>query len=276
MATHLYRLGRWSFRHRLTVIATWLLLLVLGGAGALTLAGSTNDRFELPDTESARAFELIKERTGTNADGATAQLVVQAPDGEEISAPAAQEAIGSALAQVQTDHVVSLTDPFTVGAVSQDGTTAYAVVSYDRQSGELTDADRGALIDAAQALPRRRLPGVRRRRRPAGDPRPRRGRDHRRRGGPGRPGRDAGLAGGRRDAAAHRGHRRGDRDARHHHADRLRRPVVDHPGAGQHARPGGRHRLRAVHHVALQARGDGRPRPRGRRRASRPGPPARR
>ncbi len=152
MATHLYRLGRWSFRHRLTVIATWLLLLVLGGAGALTLAGSTNDRFELPDTESARAFELIKERTGTNADGATAQLVVQAPDGEEISAPAAQEAIGSALAQVQTDHVVSLTDPFTVGAVSQDGTTAYAVVSYDRQSGELTDADRGALIDAAQAL----------------------------------------------------------------------------------------------------------------------------
>ncbi len=152
MAIYLYRLGRWSFRHRATVIATWLLLLVLGGAGALTLAGSTNDRFELPDTESARAFELIKERTGTNADGATAQLVVQAPDGEEISAPAAQEAIGGALTEIQTDHVVSLTDPFLVGAVSQDGTTAYAVASYDRQSGELSDADRAALTDAAEAL----------------------------------------------------------------------------------------------------------------------------
>ena len=78
MAWYLYKLGRWSFRRRFWVIGLWLLLLVLGVLGAATLSGKTNDNFQLPNTESSRAFSLVKERTGANADGATARLVVRA------------------------------------------------------------------------------------------------------------------------------------------------------------------------------------------------------
>ncbi|MEZ5093674.1 MMPL family transporter [Nocardioides sp.] len=152
MAIYLYRLGRWSFRHRSWVIGAWLALLVLGGVGATTLAGRTSDRFELPDTESSQAFALIKERTGANADGATAQLVVEAPEGEQLTSPASKRAIGAALAGVQTRHVLSIADPFVTGAVSQDGTTAYAVITYDRQAGELSTTDKDALTEAATTL----------------------------------------------------------------------------------------------------------------------------
>lgn len=82
MAWNLYRLGRWSFRHRLRVIGVWVLLLALGGAGALFLSGQTDDSFQLPDTESSQAFDLIKERTDVQADGAIARIVVSSDDGE--------------------------------------------------------------------------------------------------------------------------------------------------------------------------------------------------
>src|SRR6476469_3368402 len=132
MAWKLYQLGRWCFRHRGRVVAGWLVLLVLGGVGAATLSGQTNDTFELPSTESSQAFDLIKERTPQAAtDGAIARVVVQGPEGE---------------------HVTSVADPFTTGTVSPDGRTAYAVVSYDRPAVELTAADEDAMHDAVGTL----------------------------------------------------------------------------------------------------------------------------
>ena len=80
MAWHLYRLGRWSFRHRRIVVTFWIGLLVLMAVGAGTLSGKTSDQFSLPGIESTQAFELIKERTPDAApDGATARIAFQAP-----------------------------------------------------------------------------------------------------------------------------------------------------------------------------------------------------
>lgn len=151
MASHLYRLGRWCYRNRLRVIAAWVVALVVGGIGAVTLAGQTVNSFELPDTESSRAFDLIKERAPEAAtDGSVARIVISAPEGEQLTGDAT--AISAALSGATTSHVASLADPFTTGTVSADGTTAYAVVSYDRTAPDLTDADRGAVDDAVAAL----------------------------------------------------------------------------------------------------------------------------
>jgi RND superfamily putative drug exporter len=152
MAWYLYKLGRWSFRRRFWVIGLWLLLLVLGVLGAATLSGKTNDNFQLPNTESSRAFSLVKERTGANADGATARLVVRAPEGQTVTGPHARRAIHRALDQAKTGHVLSVADPFTTGTVSADGTTAYATISYDRQAVDLKTADKDALTQAATTL----------------------------------------------------------------------------------------------------------------------------
>ena len=153
MAWKLYQLGRWCFRHRGRVVAGWLALLVLGGVGAATLSGQTNDTFELPSTESSQAFDLIKERTPQAAtDGAIARVVVQAPEGEQVTSPANQEVVTTALEELSTGHVASVADPFTTGTVSPDGRTAYAVVSYDRPAVELTAADEDAMHDAVATL----------------------------------------------------------------------------------------------------------------------------
>ncbi len=149
MAWHLYRLGRWSFRRRWTVLASWLALLVLAGTGAATLSGQTSDQFELPGIESTQAFDLIEERTpDAAADGATARIAFQAPEGETLSDGANQRLVLETVEAVQTDHVISASNPFETGTVSEDGRTAYSTVSYDRLSVELSEADRDALESA--------------------------------------------------------------------------------------------------------------------------------
>ena len=151
MAWHLFRLGRWSFRHRRIVAGFWVALLLVVGTGALTLSGKTSDQFTLPGIESTKAFDLIKERTPSAApDGATARVVFQAPEGERLTTGRNQSLVRETLAATKTGDVTTMTDPFTTGTVSQDGRTAYATVSYDKASIELTTADKNALTDAPE------------------------------------------------------------------------------------------------------------------------------
>ncbi|MCU1344735.1 MAG: transrane transport protein, partial [Acidimicrobiia bacterium] len=62
MATFLYRLGHFSVRRRRSVLAFWVLLLVIIGVVGASLGGSTSDKFTLPGTESQKAFDLLDQR----------------------------------------------------------------------------------------------------------------------------------------------------------------------------------------------------------------------
>jgi putative drug exporter of the RND superfamily len=152
MAWQLFRLGRWSFTHRRTVVALWLLLLTVVGVGAATLSGKTNDNFELSGIESTQAFDLIKERSPqASPDGATARVVFEAPRGQSLANDANRAIVTDALADLRTDAVQSLSDPFTAGTISEDGRVGYATVTYTKSAVDLADADRHALEDVAAA-----------------------------------------------------------------------------------------------------------------------------
>jgi len=153
MAWHLFRLGRWSFRHRRLVATAWVGLLVAMAVGAVTLSGTTSDTFELKGVESTKAFALIKERSPqATTDGATAQVVFKAPAGETLSSAANRKAVADALSTATTRDVVTVVSPFAAGAVSKDGTVGYATITYSKPAVDLTAADTGALEDAkAQA-----------------------------------------------------------------------------------------------------------------------------
>lgn len=151
MAWNLFRLGRWSFRHRRLVAGAWVGLLVLVGIGAVTLSGPTNDDFELTGIESTDAFALIKERVPQAApDGATARIVFAAPDGEALTDPAHRAAVTDALAVARTGQVSGVVDPFTAGALSPDQSVGYATITYDVPSVDVSAASHDAL-DAARA-----------------------------------------------------------------------------------------------------------------------------
>lgn len=153
MAWSLYRLGRWSFRHRLAVIGAWGGLLVLAGIGAVTLSGATDDQFELGDTESAAAFELIEERSpGAPTDGAIGRLVVQAPEGATLQDEQVRSDVEAALETASTGSVASVASPYDAGTISPDGRTGYATLTYEVTAPELTAADGDALEQAVAGL----------------------------------------------------------------------------------------------------------------------------
>jgi len=150
MANALYHVGRFAFRRRWLVIFVWIALLGGVGLGAQQLSGTTSEAFSIPGTESQQALDLLEERTGTSVDNGTARAVFQAGDGATVNTPAARKAVESAITEIsRLPHVISASDPFETGAVSADGGTAIATVTYDVQAAELTQTDQDRLFDAS-------------------------------------------------------------------------------------------------------------------------------
>ncbi|EPH41430.1 putative membrane protein YdfJ [Streptomyces aurantiacus JA 4570] len=150
MATFLYKLGRLAFRRRHFVALIWVALLTLAGVGAASAPTAASSSFSIPGTEAQKAFDLLEQRAPeASADGASARVVFKAPDGEKVTDPANKAEIQKTVGELKSgsDQVASAADPFAphVKAVSEDGTTAYASVTYKVTSMELTDDSRDAL-----------------------------------------------------------------------------------------------------------------------------------
>ncbi|ANZ41351.1 hypothetical protein BBK82_40720 [Lentzea guizhouensis] len=147
MAKLLYRLGLGAHRHRLPVVLIWLLVLVGSGVGAFTLGGETSNAMSIPGQESTTALERIQQKFGTG-ETAQARVVVHAQD----KLPAHAKAITDLVADLgELDGVKSATNPLDPAApsVNRDVDTGYSTVTYDVKPGEVTDAQRTALLEAA-------------------------------------------------------------------------------------------------------------------------------
>lgn len=152
MATFLYRLGRFAFRRRHLVALIWVALLALAGVGAAGAPAAGNSSFSIPGTEAQKAFDLLEERfPGSSADGATARVVFKAPDGEKMTDADNRATVRKTVDELSDgSEVARVTDPYQGGGVSQDGTIAYASVSYKVSGMELEDSSRDALEGAAE------------------------------------------------------------------------------------------------------------------------------
>lgn len=128
----------------------WLAVLTAVGLGALQAPGAPDEEFSMPGIESQKAYDLMQERfPGAAADGATAQVVFVAPDGQKVTAIARKKAIEETVGALDDgSQVAGVTNPFTAQAVSEDGTTAYATVTYKVKSSEVSDTSRTALEKA--------------------------------------------------------------------------------------------------------------------------------
>ncbi|SEK54678.1 putative drug exporter of the RND superfamily [Blastococcus sp. DSM 46786] len=153
MAVLLSRLGALAHRRRLPVILVWLVVLVAGGAGAATLAGETSDAFNIPGQESTTALERIDEEFGS-AGGASARVVVAAPDGGTLTTPENAAAIQQLVAELGgLPGVAGASNPLdpAAPAVNADQTTAYSTVTFAAGLGEVTPEQRDALLEAVEA-----------------------------------------------------------------------------------------------------------------------------
>ncbi|MFE3757797.1 MMPL family transporter [Nocardia tengchongensis] len=150
MAKLLYRVGRFAFEKRRLVVLLWVGLLAALAIGAASAPPAPPDTFSIPGTESQQAFDLLEQRfPGTKSDGAQARIVFVAPEGQQIGSDANKAVVERIVADVSSGaQVKGVLDPFQTGAVSKNGTTAYATVSYGATSDNLTDATKTALTDA--------------------------------------------------------------------------------------------------------------------------------
>ena len=124
MAFLLYRLGGWSVRHRGWVVAVWLLLLALVGAGAALFGGTMTNSFTIPNTPAQSAIDELGEKI-PGAGGSTGRIVFKAPDGHSLAEPeyaAVVEEVVQGAAQL--DGVVAVTDPLTGQILLAGGTPA--------------------------------------------------------------------------------------------------------------------------------------------------------
>ncbi|MDH6217928.1 MMPL family transporter [Streptomyces pseudovenezuelae] len=154
MATVLYHLGRTAFRRRWLVALVWVAVLGAVGFAATKAPAAADEGFTMPGIESQKAFDLLEERfPGAAADGASARIVFIAPDGQKVTAGDNKKAVEKLFDEAADgSQVAGAVDPFQAKAVSEDGTTAYATVSFQAKADDLTDASKHHLERAIEQV----------------------------------------------------------------------------------------------------------------------------
>ena len=155
MSSLLYSLGRWAFRARGIVVGAWILLLALAGGSALLFNQGLDNDISIPGTESQEALDSLA-TTFPQVSGATAQVVIVAPDGEAVTDDAVAGPITDAVDAIdaigQVSQAVSPFDENITGAVSDDASAALIRVQFDGVSSDVTDGTKSALTDEVEAL----------------------------------------------------------------------------------------------------------------------------
>ena len=159
MARLLQRLGAYSARHRLSVIAVWALLLLALGAVSVTSSQFGDGESTIPGTESSQARETMQEKFPSPPDpvhGGTLQLILQSPDDGDITRSGEAGAADDLIAEVAAvDGVTSVSDPFDPEdpRVSPDRSTAVATIGVETGSEEALERVQEQVAEVADSSP---------------------------------------------------------------------------------------------------------------------------
>ena len=159
MAKLLYRLGRWSFLNKWKVIVTWVVLLAAaGGATALLMKPMTSE-FAIKGTPSIDAtyktMDLFPEG-GNPANSPSVNLVFQAPEGQKLSDPANEKAIGEVIAHLEDNLEMGDTmrfgNPLEVSPRLQDQVIHQFTEMGLPESSARADADNLAMVNEDETI----------------------------------------------------------------------------------------------------------------------------
>lgn len=159
-------LARWCLRRRLVVVLLWLAAFAAAAVAASVLGPAYSNDYDVPGTESGRAQALMAEAF-PGLDGAADTVVWHDDDG--VRDAQTRERVDAALADVAgLPGVADVAGPYggpyedtaaagaaagdgDGGAVSDDGRTAYATVTYDAAVDDLAPGDVRDVVDTAKA-----------------------------------------------------------------------------------------------------------------------------
>ncbi|GAB3159413.1 MMPL family transporter [Myceligenerans halotolerans] len=155
MSSALYSLGRWAVRARRLVLVGWIVVLALAGGAAGLLQQGLDNQVSIPGTESQLALDRLS-ATFPQVSGASAQVIVVAPDGSDMYDDEVREAVEDGVATLgDIAQVAAVTSPYDdqmPASVSDDDTATLLTIQLDGKESSITDATKDALSDAASAL----------------------------------------------------------------------------------------------------------------------------
>src|SRR3954447_12489540 len=131
------KLAAWCHDRHRTGIAIWIAAFVLlAGLWGAAASGYVNN-FNLPGTESQRAYDLLKDRFPQQS-GDTATVVFAVKDGRVLAA-GNRATIERALGEIKRNpEVLSVGDPFAKGApVSPDGKVTFGQIQFRAAPGDV-------------------------------------------------------------------------------------------------------------------------------------------
>ncbi len=147
------RLASWCVRHRVIVVLLWLAALVLASGLSSSIGTAYSNSFSLPNTESTKALSLLQAAAPAVA-GDREQIVFHTTDGTKVTDPSVEAPVNAMLEKVRAlPHVSTITSPYDpAGAnqVSADGRTAFATVTFDVLSQNISTAEAKTFVSTAQ------------------------------------------------------------------------------------------------------------------------------
>jgi RND superfamily putative drug exporter len=148
----LYHLGRFCSRHRLPVLATWLVIAVGLALGSAHFGSQASDNVSLPGTGSQQVTDLLSRGFPDQANGSS-PIVLRAPAGRHVTDY--QQAIDQSVTALKANDlvakVISPLDRAGVGQVSRDRTVAFISMYPAESLGDVTIEDAQGILDNADA-----------------------------------------------------------------------------------------------------------------------------
>jgi RND superfamily putative drug exporter len=145
-------LARWCIDHRLVAVLLWLLAFGGVAAAASTAGPAYSNDYGVSGTESGRAASLLEE--GFRGTGGDSDTIVWHTDRGSVRATGVEERVTGMLDEVaELPGIAAVISPYDdegTGAISEDGRTAYATVTFDKPAEDIPEPEARAVVDTAR------------------------------------------------------------------------------------------------------------------------------